>query len=279
MISTIEEALAALGVNDETLTPAEKKSLDELGYVIFPNAIAPDRLSQLRDAYDLYPTPFSLTPGDGQNAEEGGGRHTNMEHMSPAFDCAYTHPKHLAAVFRIFKCKFQLFTINGRDPKLGKGHQILHRDAGRTKDRKPICCQSLWMLDDFGSDNGPTRVVPSTHHQDDARWRELPPIEKRGEPHPDQILIQGKAGSIVVFDSTLMHGGTLNRSGARRRTLHSTFCAHYFTNHFPHQKWITQAMYDRISPAARFLLSVTERPKQDPVRDTTFVRPSATSTY
>ena len=279
MITDIESALAALGVNDDTLTPAEKKSLDEQGYVIFTNAIPPDRLRDLQTAYDLSPTPFSLTPGDHQNAEEGGGRHTNMEHMAPAFDCAYTHPKHLAAVSRLFKCEFRLFTINGRDPKFGKGHQILHRDAGRTPNRRPLCCQSLWMLDDFNADNGPTRVVPTTHFQDDARWRELPPIEKRGEPHPDQVLIQGKAGSIVVFDSTLMHGGTLNQSGARRRTLHSTFSAHYFTNHFPHQKWITQAMYDRISPAARFLLNVTQRPTQDPVRDTTVVQPTGKTSY
>jgi ectoine hydroxylase-related dioxygenase (phytanoyl-CoA dioxygenase family) len=279
MITTIEQALAALGVTDQTLTPEEQRSLDELGYVIFPDAIPPDRLRTLQSAYDTHPTSFSLTPGDGQNAEEGGGRHTNMEHMAPAFDYAYTHPKHLAAVYRIFKCRFGLFTINGRDPKLGKGHQILHRDAGRTPDRKPICCQSLWMLDDFGPDNGPTRIVPRTHRQDDAGWRELPPVDKRGEPHPDQVLVQGKAGSIVVFDSTLMHGGTLNRSGQRRRTLHSTFCTHYFTNQFPHQKWITPEMYDRISPAARFLLRVTERPTFAPVRDTKTVAASVTSSY
>src|SRR5258708_504424 len=99
MITTIQEALAALGVTDQTLSPEEKRCIDEEGYVILPDATPPHHPHQLQLAYDLHDTDkgFSLRPNDNMNDEEGGGRHTNLEYLSPAFDIAYTNPRHLAA--------------------------------------------------------------------------------------------------------------------------------------------------------------------------------------
>ena len=39
VVTNIDDALAQMGVTSETLTPEEKRSLDENGYVIFPNLI------------------------------------------------------------------------------------------------------------------------------------------------------------------------------------------------------------------------------------------------
>jgi hypothetical protein len=43
-IKTIKDVLTFDGVTDTTLTPREKKALDEEGYVLFPDFIAADIL-------------------------------------------------------------------------------------------------------------------------------------------------------------------------------------------------------------------------------------------
>ncbi len=66
------------------------------------------------------------------------------------------------------------------------------------------------FLDRYGPDNGATRVVPR-------------PLD-RGDPDEAMALIQsGEAGDILVFDADLLHGASLNRSGARRRSLLVSF--------------------------------------------------------
>jgi hypothetical protein len=51
-IQNIEQALAELGVSANTLTPLEKKTLDEQGFIIFPNLIDKKWLEQLRNNFE-----------------------------------------------------------------------------------------------------------------------------------------------------------------------------------------------------------------------------------
>ena len=46
----------------------------------------------------------------------------------------------------------------------------------------------------------------------------------RMAPHPDEILLIGKAGSIAVMNSHLWHGGTANRTAAPRLAMHAFYC-------------------------------------------------------
>ena len=41
--------------------------------------------------------------------------------------------------------------------------------------------------------------------------------------YPGEVMITIPAGSVAVFNSSNWHGGTQNRSGARRRMLHLTY--------------------------------------------------------
>ncbi len=66
------------------------------------------------------------------------------------------------------------------------------------------------------AENGATRVVPGSH-----RWSKLPQevLSNPIEPHPEEVLLLGKAGSVVVMNTHAWHGGTANRTGE------STACA------------------------------------------------------
>ena len=82
-------------------------------------------------------------------------------------------------------------------------------------------CNLLWMLDDFHSDNGALRVVPGTH-----RAGKLP-ADALADPlarHPDEVLITGNTGDVLVLNAHTWHGGLANRTTRPRRALHVYFC-------------------------------------------------------
>jgi ectoine hydroxylase-related dioxygenase (phytanoyl-CoA dioxygenase family) len=82
-------------------------------------------------------------------------------------------------------------------------------------------CNTVWMLDDFTVQNGALRAVPGSH-----RWRRLPQdsLTHLKAPHPEEVLVTGKAGSVVVMNAHLWHGGTENRTACHRRALHAFYC-------------------------------------------------------
>ena len=74
--------------------------------------------------------------------------------------------------------------------------------------------------------------------------------------HPDEVLITGRAGTVVIFNSHLWHGGTLNRSDRPRRALHSYFTRRANRQQLDQKKYIRQETLPHLSPAARFILDV-----------------------
>jgi ectoine hydroxylase-related dioxygenase (phytanoyl-CoA dioxygenase family) len=43
-------------------------------------------------------------------------------------------------------------------------------------------------------------------------------------PHPDEVLLTGKAGSVAVMNAHVWHGGTANRTAAPRLAMHAFYC-------------------------------------------------------
>jgi ectoine hydroxylase-related dioxygenase (phytanoyl-CoA dioxygenase family) len=70
-------------------------------------------------------------------------------------------------------------------------------------------CNTICLLDDFTPTNGTTRIVPGSH-----RWRKAPQ-EELADPqalHPEELLVLGEAGTVVVMNTHAWHGGTANRA-------------------------------------------------------------------
>jgi ectoine hydroxylase-related dioxygenase (phytanoyl-CoA dioxygenase family) len=77
------------------------------------------------------------------------------------------------------------------------------------------------MLDDFTADNGSLRVVPGSH-----RRRRLPQQEL-ADPfvdHPDQVLVTGRAGTVVIVNAHAWHAGTANHTPRSRTAVHAFYC-------------------------------------------------------
>ena len=100
--------------------------------------------------------------------------------------------------------------------------QPLHVDAGALPDERGFwVCNTVWMLDAFTSDNGALRVIPGSH-----RFGRRPQdvLDDPRRPHPDEVLVTGEAGDLVVMNSHLWHGGTGNRTDRARLALHAFYC-------------------------------------------------------
>jgi len=74
--------------------------------------------------------------------------------------------------------------------------------------------------------------------------------------HPDEVKLTAPAGTVVVFNSHLWHGGTINRTSRPRRAVHSYFTLRGNRQQLDQQKYVRAETLARLSPAARFILDV-----------------------
>jgi ectoine hydroxylase-related dioxygenase (phytanoyl-CoA dioxygenase family) len=178
-------------------------------------------LDQLRAAFeDAVAGQRQFTGG-----KESGTRHpSDLINRSQAFHGICAEPQVLAAIHYILRRSFRLSQFSGRDPLPGYGQQGLHADwMPRASNEPAYVVTAIWMLDDFTKDNGATRVVPGTH----CLPGQVP--KAMADPsahHPEEQVITGKAGSVLLFNGYLWHSGTRNDSRGSRRALQSVFWAH-----------------------------------------------------
>jgi ectoine hydroxylase-related dioxygenase (phytanoyl-CoA dioxygenase family) len=209
-----EQALTSLGVTDRTLTAQQRRALDEQGYLVVTGVVGEADLGRLRAAFDR--------ACDAEGIPPNGTRHPKgLLDLDPGFVRFLMHPVVLAATWHVLGRPFRAGMVAGRDPLPGFGQQALHPDGLDPGPSAPFqLVTTLGLIDDYTEDNGATRLVPGSH-----RARRGPPksFALPSSRHPDQIVVTAPAGSVLVFNGHLWHGGTGNRSGDHRRIVQSSF--------------------------------------------------------
>jgi ectoine hydroxylase-related dioxygenase (phytanoyl-CoA dioxygenase family) len=243
---TFADVLRRCGVRDSTLSRQEKEALDRKGYVVFSGIVGDAWLARLRAAFET-----AIAQG------KRHGAHVQLDMSDPAFDLVYTHPKVLAVAQHVLRRPFVTGGVVGRDPVKGQGQQALHADWLRGPSDPYGMVTMLWLLDDFTPDNGATRIVPGSHLMANALPKRMSQPASR---HPEEQQVIAWAGSVLVFNSHLLHSGTRNRSGARRRVLQGGFIAR---DAAPPGDEAAQAQMqapipERLPAHVRFLLGATE---------------------
>ncbi len=253
---TIQEALFAMGVREDTLTQDEKAKLDREGFLHLPEILTPLEVEALRARQaDLLNLEGDLA-GTEVHQEAGTDRLSDLMNKGTIFHIIFKKPRVLAAIAHVLQNDLKLSSLNSRNALPGKGLQGLHADWGRLETPGDYqVCNSLWLLDDFTLENGATRLVPGTHKNTDT------PVEAMGNPtldHPDQIVLIAKAGDVVVVNSHTWHGGTTNRTEGSRRALHAYFARRHQTQQLDQQKFLRPETWNQMSVAERALLGVVE---------------------
>ena len=155
----------------------------------------------------------------------------------------------------------KLSSLNARsaDPHSDAG-QPLHVDMAAIPDERGYwVCNTIWMLDDFTADNGATRMIPGSH-----KWGTRPQdvLADPSAPHPDEILLTGRAGGVVVMNSHLWHGGTANRTGAPRLAMHAFYCRRDKPQQQYQKQLLRPEVQAALTPELRDLLAL-----DDPLND------------
>ena len=114
-------------------------------------------------------------------------------------------------------------------------------------------CNSGWLLDDFTEETGATRIVPGSHR---SGKRPQDVLEDAVATQPDEIQVIAPAGSVLVFNSHLWHGGAMNKTGLPRRVIHSAFCRRDQVPQTNQQEYLSAETRDRLSHAAKCVLDV-----------------------
>lgn len=182
----------------------ERAHLQRNGYALLRGAIPVDWLEALRQTFenrvtDQWPVPRGRD-----------WRHALLD-LDPQVRQVCRLPAVLAVAGALIGERYFLAQVEGREPRMGGGHQTLHRDF--SAERPGDTVNALAFLDDYGPDNGATRLVPGSHRMGAGE----PIFDFSDESRAQQLT--GSAGDILVFDADLVHGASLNRTGAHRRSL------------------------------------------------------------
>jgi ectoine hydroxylase-related dioxygenase (phytanoyl-CoA dioxygenase family) len=190
------------------------------GFTIVENAIDASLVAALRA--DILRLERELDVKPAQNIFEGTRTHRiyNLLARGEVYQQVPVHESVLPIVEGVLDRGCLVSSLSSIAIGPGEAAQPLHADDQLIPLPKPhvsIICNSMWALTDFTIENGATRVVPGSHRAD----RSPLPFGEQAEFHHAEM----KAGSVLIFDGSIWHGGGANRTSERRLGLAMNYCA------------------------------------------------------
>lgn len=204
------------------MTEAQGRHLQSDGVLLLPHVMNAAWLAELRDAVARQLEREGIEAGSEFRKEEHAHRLANLVDKGEPFRRLICHPDLLQGAAAVLGPGFKLGSLNyrGADP-FSDSAQPLHCDMGLLPDASGFAVfNSIWLLDDFTPENGATRYVPGSH-----TWKKLPQdvLSDPRATHPEERLVLGSAGDVILMNAHLWHGGTANRTASPRRSLHGFF--------------------------------------------------------
>lgn len=234
-----------------------RRQLDEQGFVVLPDFADHRRLERLRAATARVFEQEGDAAGSEFRQEPGSRRLANLCNKGRDFLQVAVDPQLLSMVALVLGSDFKLSSLNARSASPRNGvAQPLHADMGALPDEHGFwVCNSVWMLDDFTPDNGALRIVPGSH-----RWNRLPQeaLASPDAPHPQEVLVTGRAGTLIVMNAHCWHGGTANRTDQPRTALHAFYCRRDKPQQQYQQQLLSADVLKSLSDVERWVLAIDD---------------------
>jgi ectoine hydroxylase-related dioxygenase (phytanoyl-CoA dioxygenase family) len=218
------------------------------GYTTVEDVIPAATVAALRDDLERLERELSVLPA--QNIFEGTRtvRIYNLLARGAIYHQIPVHERVLPIIEGVLDrgCLVSSLSSIAIDP--GEVEQPLHADDQLIPLPKPhvsIICNTMWALTEFTAENGATRVVPGSHKAD----RSPLPF---GEPVETRAAVM-RAGSVLVFDGSIWHGGGANKTTARRLGVAMNYCAGWIRQQENQQLGIPLDIAKTFSPRLRKL--------------------------
>lgn len=270
-----KRALFELGVTGADFTESEQDQLDRQGFYIRKNYFTPAACEEMAAEFDRLSNIEGAQGGHEVHVEPGAPRVSNIFNKTAAYDrCLAIKPVLAAAHYLLGEIK--VHGANLREPAKGQGHQDLHVDVPKHFPEDWWVLNVIVTFDDMRLDNGPTRVIPGSHHwpplnvaavnRFDWSPKPLSADEEKliptdlAAPYPGEVLVEAPKGSLIICNSSIWHGGTRNISGDRRRVLHLTYTRRDLPQQLVQRQHLTQATYERLDDVQRYFLDIEPVP-------------------
>ena len=196
------------------------KQLDEQGYLIFKNLLSPVQIETVLSRLEELWTSEGDLAGEENYIEPGIRRLANLANKGDIFRSIYAHPQVLEVVGAVMGTEMRAAMVNARDVPPHTGVRMpfhMDSDKGRVRDEKGYsAATALWMLDEFSVKNGATAFVPGSHLLGKSP-KEL--LTDLNASHPDEIVIEGQPGDVLVFNGHCWHAGRPNETESHRRAI------------------------------------------------------------
>jgi ectoine hydroxylase-related dioxygenase (phytanoyl-CoA dioxygenase family) len=202
-------------MNDE-----QRMQLKEQGYLVFKSLLSrPQIEALLARLEDLWATEGEKA-GEENYIEPGVRRLANLAGKGSLFRDVYAHPQVLEVVEAVMGPEMRACMVNARDVPPHAGVRMpfhMDSDKGRHRDERGYsAATAIWMLDPFTAENGATAFVPGSHLLGKSPKHVLADLNAS---HPDEIIVEGQAGDVLVFNGHCWHAGRPNFTDHHRRAL------------------------------------------------------------
>ena len=201
-------------------TAAAVEQIAEDGYVVLERVVPEDLVAELVDRVDA----AMVRHGVGFGANTFLGHRTrrlfNLLARDPAFARVPMFEPVLDVAAGVLDEGLLVSSMTAIEMHPGQMPQPFHADDGSIplpRPHVPITCVAIWALTDFTEENGATRLVPGSHRADR--------IPTKGEQPERFVSAVMPAGSVLVYNGSVWHGGGENRSDTRRMGIVSNYCA------------------------------------------------------
>ena len=198
----------------------QRKQLDEQGYLVFKNVLSPSDVESILSRLEELWSIEGDQAGEENYIETGVRRLANLANKGEIFRSLYAHSQVLEVIEAVMGPDIRVSMVNARDvpPQTGVRMSFhMDSDKGRVRDEKGYnAATAIWMLDEFSLASGATAFVPGSHLFAKSPKQVLTDLNSS---HPDEIIIEGQPGDMLVFNGHCWHAGRPNQTDNHRRAV------------------------------------------------------------
>ncbi|MFY9311349.1 MAG: phytanoyl-CoA dioxygenase family protein [Bacteroidia bacterium] len=244
-------------------------TIKEKGFVVLPNVISPEKCEHLKkmleENYERY-APYYYSPNkiSGHALENKQNEKVvfNLHNKNKEWFELFEHPAVLSVLDVVLKEgsyknqePYHLLNISARSPLKGTGEQHLHLDSNLPGGDFPIIMVVLWMLDDFTKETGATRIVPGSHKGTT--------YAEDNKVYDNEILAEGKQGSVLIYNGSLWHAGGKNHTDKTRWGVVLGYGRWFIKPSFDFLKNTPAEIYNQMTDSQKDLLGFRSAPPTD----------------
>ena len=239
------------------------------GYVLLNNVLDDKQCESYKTMLNQDAEKYSSFHAGSQNTDHGLND-KNMEKIVynlhnkhiEYFDLC-DHPKVFPVINKMLQegsyqnsSQINLIGFDARNPSKNSKPQQLHLDSSLPgQGGYPLMMVVMFMLDDFTKENGCTRIIPCSHLRSD--------FAENNKKYDEEISVEVKQGSALIFDGSLWHGGGGKTSDASRWAVIPTYGRSFIKPAFNFTENIPSNIFNQLTDERKNLLGLNSCPPKD----------------